>query len=93
MNLDSLVKQYQEVRKRDTSPGATAPRVWKGSVIRTYKTLLWTSEGGNIQALRSMLQVHKGSISIMVEAIQRYMMTCDFAAELANMRIAGHWRG
>ena len=48
-----------------------APRVWKGSFIRNYKKLLWTSEGGNIQALRSMLQMHVGSVNVMVEAVQR----------------------
>ena len=37
-----------------------------------YKKILWTSEGGNIQALRNMLQMHVGSISITVKALQRY---------------------
>ena len=41
-------------------------------MIRNYKKLLWTTEGGNIQALRNMLQLHVGSINTMVTALQRY---------------------
>ena len=71
-NLESLVSQYQEVRKVEGKHRAGAPHAWKSSVIRNYKKLLWTSEGGNIDALRNMLQMHVESINVMVQALQRY---------------------
>ena len=67
------MNKYQEVRKTERSHGVAAPPVWKGSVVRNYKKLLWTSEGGNIQTLRDMLQMHVGSINIMIHALHRYV--------------------
>jgi len=73
-NLESLVNKYQEVRKTERSHGVAAPRVWRGSVVRNYKKLSWTSEGGNVQTLRDMLQMHVGSINIMINALNRYVI-------------------
>ncbi|KAL8791601.1 MAG: hypothetical protein Q9195_005806 [Heterodermia aff. obscurata] len=68
--LEVLVNQYQELQKREGNYPVTTHRVWRTSVIRNYKKLLWTSEGGNIQSLRNMLQLHVGSINTMVTALQ-----------------------
>ena len=99
-NLESLVNQYQEIRKIEGTYRVSTPRVWKASVVRNYKKLLWTSEGGNIQALRSMLQLHVGSTNVMVQAIQRYAAARDtrLALEIdldgwADKRVASHWLG
>ncbi len=70
-NLQSLVDNYQEIRVPAGEGGATQ-RSWKSSVKKNYKKIYWTSEGGNIQALRNMLQMHLSSISLSIKALQRY---------------------
>jgi hypothetical protein len=72
-NLDSFVLQYQEIKKSDGGrDGMVATqKSWKKILVRNYKTIWWTSEGGNIEALRSMLNMHVNSISIMMQALQR----------------------
>ncbi|KAI9729948.1 MAG: hypothetical protein M1834_006145 [Cirrosporium novae-zelandiae] len=67
-NLTSFVNQYQEIKR--TEDGLTVQRSWKRVLIRNWKTILWTSEGGNIEALRSMLQMHTTSISLTIQALQ-----------------------
>lgn len=70
-NLSALVDQYQEVRRPDGSGSIAVQRVWKSIFIRNYKKIWWTSEGGNIQALRNMLQMHVSSITLTMQALQR----------------------
>jgi hypothetical protein len=72
-NLDSFVTQYQEIKRSDgdgDGPVATQ-KSWKKILIRNYKTIWWTAEGGNIDNLRNMLNMHVNSISIMMQALQR----------------------
>ena len=70
-NLEAFVKQYQEVRKSDEAGGITQ-RSWKTVLIKNYKTIIWTTEGGNIQSLRNMLALHTQSLSLAMQALQTY---------------------
>lgn len=70
-NLNSFVSQYQEIKKPDGPGGMTTQRSWKRLLVRNYKTICWTGEGGNIQALRSMLHMHVNSISLTMQALHR----------------------
>ncbi|SLM39530.1 hypothetical protein LPUS_10090 [Lasallia pustulata] len=69
-SLDSFVDAYQELRKPDGSDALPAQRSWKRVLIKNYKKIWWTTEEGDIQALRNMLQVHVNSISLTMEALQ-----------------------
>lgn len=73
-SLDSFVDAYQELRKPDGSGGLPAQRSWKWKqvLVKNYKKIWWTTEEGDIQALRNMLQVHVNSISLTMQALQRY---------------------
>lgn len=71
-SLDSFVDAYQELRKPDESGGLPAQRSWKQVLVKNYKKIWWTTEEGDIQALRNMLQVHVNSISLTMQALQRY---------------------
>ncbi|KAL9129707.1 MAG: hypothetical protein Q9217_001910 [Psora testacea] len=68
-NLESLVNQYQDVIKPEGERG-NIQRKWTSSFIRNYKKMWWTSEGGNIQDLRNMLQMHVQSITLTMQALQ-----------------------
>ena len=70
-NLNSFVGQYQEIKKPDGESHITTQRSWKRLLIRNYKTIGWTGEGGTIQALRNMLHMHVNSISVTVLSLQR----------------------
>lgn len=71
-SLASFVARYQEIRKpSEEESGLTQRRSWKRILTKNYKTISWTGEGGNIQSLRNMLQMHVSSISLTMQALQR----------------------
>lgn len=70
-DLDSLMDQYQIIKKTRTSGGFAIERSWSDLVIAEYKTMMWTTEGGNIRHLRSLLQMHTHTITLTKKAIQR----------------------
>ncbi len=74
-DLDSFVLRYQIIRKPD--PGANpveqaSERGWKTMLLRNWRTIWWTTEGGSIQTLREILQMHVSSITLTMQALQRY---------------------
>ncbi|KAL0262240.1 hypothetical protein SLS55_003679 [Diplodia seriata] len=69
-DLESLVEQYQVIRKHRTSGGFSIERSWSDLVLSAYKKMLWTAEGGNIQALRNMLHMHTSTITLTMQALQ-----------------------
>ncbi|KAL1619909.1 hypothetical protein SLS56_009926 [Neofusicoccum ribis] len=69
-DLESLVEQYQVIRKHRTSGGFSIERSWSDLVLSSYKKMLWTTEGGNIQELRNMLHMHTSTISLTMSALQ-----------------------
>jgi hypothetical protein len=70
-DLDSLLDQYQVIKKHRTAGGFAIDRSWSDLVIAQYKTMLWTTEGGRIQDLRNMLQMHTSTITLTMQALQR----------------------
>lgn len=70
-DLESLVEQYQVIRKHRTSGGFSIERSWSDLALSAYKKMLWTAEGGNIQALRNMLHMHTSTITLTMQALQR----------------------
>lgn len=69
-DLNSFVERYQVIRRTKTSGGFTVERSWSEVVLANYKTLQWTTEGGDITELRNMLQMHTSSISLTLQALQ-----------------------
>ncbi|KAF2490368.1 hypothetical protein BU16DRAFT_552854 [Lophium mytilinum] len=69
-DLDSLTDQYQIIKKHRTSGGFAVERSWSDLVLCSYKTMMWTTEGGNIQALRNMLHMHMSTITLTMQALQ-----------------------
>ena len=69
-DLDSFVDRYQVIRKKETNGGFVVERSWSEVVVANYKTFKWTTEGGDITALRNILQMHSNSINLTMQALQ-----------------------
>ncbi|KAF2868292.1 hypothetical protein BDV95DRAFT_630526 [Massariosphaeria phaeospora] len=69
-DLDSLTDQYQVTKKHRTVGGFAIERSWSDMVLAEYKAMIWTTDGGSIQTLRDMLQMHTSTISLIMQALQ-----------------------
>jgi len=73
--LDSLVEQYQVIKKHRTVGGFAIERSWTDLVLSEYRTMIWTTEGGNLQDLRDLLGMHINSMTVLMQALQRPVAT------------------
>jgi hypothetical protein len=73
-DLDSLIDQYQVIKRHRTVGGFAIERSWSDLVLASYSTMIWTTEGGNLANLREILQMHTSSINILTEALKRLAM-------------------
>lgn len=71
--LDSLMDQYQVIKKHRTAGGFAIERSWSSLVLAEYQTMTWTTDGGNIESLRDVLQMHKSTVTLTMQALQRYV--------------------
>ena len=71
-DLESFVERYTVIKRRPTNGGLgfSVDRQFSEAVMANYKTLKWTTEGGNITALRDMLNMHTNTISLTMQALQ-----------------------
>lgn len=70
-DLDSMIGQYQVIRKHQTAGGFAIERSWSDLVLAEYRTMMWTMDGGNLQNLRDLLQMHTISVTLLIQALQR----------------------
>ena len=63
-DLESFVARYRIIKPQ------TGERSWSDLVLTNYKTLKWTTEGGDITALRDMLNMHTSTINLTMQALQ-----------------------
>lgn len=77
-DLDSLIDQYQVIRKHRTVGGFAIERSWSDLVLTSYKTMIWTTEGGDLANLREILQTHTSSVTVLAEALQRLVMQISY---------------
>jgi hypothetical protein len=80
-DLDSLIDQYQAIKKHRTIGGFAIERSWSDLVLTQYKTMIWTTDGGDLHNLKGMLQMHSIAITPLVQALQRQARR---APELCN---------
>ncbi|KAF1957419.1 hypothetical protein CC80DRAFT_592688 [Byssothecium circinans] len=71
-DLDSLTDQYQDIKKSKTNGGFTVERSWSELVVAQYQTMMWTTDGGDIKALRRMLRTHTSTLSQAKQALQSH---------------------
>jgi hypothetical protein len=82
-DLDSLVDQYQVIKKHRTVGGFAIERSWSDLVLAEYKTMLWTTDGGDLHNLKGLLQMHTNSMTVLTQALQRLVVPI-LRSELAN---------
>jgi hypothetical protein len=73
-DLDSLIDQYQVIKKHRTVGGFAIERSWSDLVLAEYKTILWTTDGGNLHNLRDLLQMYTNSMTVLMQALQRLVV-------------------
>jgi len=71
-DLESFVERYTVIKRRPTNGGFgfSVDRQFSDVVMANYKTLKWTTEGGDITALRDMLNMHTNTVSLTMQALQ-----------------------
>lgn len=69
-HLEKIVDKYESV---DTQRDPTKPRLrrWSAELIKNYKKIAWTTEAGDLDALRSQLMVHTNSLDLVLGIIVR----------------------
>jgi phosphoenolpyruvate-protein kinase (PTS system EI component) len=70
-DLDALVDRNQVTKKHRTVGGFAIERVWSDSVLTEYTSMIWTTEGGDLHSLQSLLQTHTNSATRLTQALQR----------------------
>jgi hypothetical protein len=70
-DLESLIDEYQIVRKSKTSSGYAIERAWSELVVSQFKAMIWTAEGGTIHHLRDLLHMHTSTIAVIRQALER----------------------
>jgi hypothetical protein len=70
-DLDSLMDQYQSTKKTQTGAGFTIERSWNDLMIAQYQTMIWTTDGGNINHLQHLLKTYMSAMSLIKQALQR----------------------
>jgi hypothetical protein len=70
-DLESLIDEYQIVRKSRTSSGYAVERAWSELVVSQFKDMIWTAEGGTIHDLRDLLHVHTSTLAVVRQALER----------------------
>ncbi|KJX96758.1 hypothetical protein TI39_contig602g00024 [Zymoseptoria brevis] len=70
-HLTVVVEIYQVVKKTATSAGGFAvERNWRAVVTSHYDAMMWTADGGNIDDLLYVMQMHTDAIRRMTHALQ-----------------------
>jgi hypothetical protein len=68
--LDDRLKNYSSIGQ-PTDPGAPVSERWKRGIKRTWKTIEWTTEGGDLATLRSQLTIHTNSLNLVLAVINQ----------------------
>ncbi|KAG4258988.1 hypothetical protein FPRO03_13210 [Fusarium proliferatum] len=70
-HLDNLVKEYGSLSSSEDNNASNEPtftRIGK-KIKRNWQTIQWTTEGGDLAALRSQLILHTNSLGLVLGAI------------------------
>ncbi|KAK4145156.1 uncharacterized protein C8A04DRAFT_27161 [Dichotomopilus funicola] len=67
-HLEHLVEKYSSIREpRD--PAASTRQRWRRELRDIWRTIEWTTEGGDLATLRSQLTVHTNSLSLILAVV------------------------
>jgi hypothetical protein len=69
-HLEKVVESYSVVGASD-DPGKTRIQRWSTGFVKNYKKVAWTTEAGDLAALRSQLMVHTNSLNLVLGIVVR----------------------
>jgi len=74
-HLEMVVTKYGVLKKDDTEkPDGSRFRRWKTGLKTGWKSIMWTTEGGDLAALRSNLTVHMNSLDLLLGVMAKYVV-------------------
>jgi hypothetical protein len=70
-HLETLVDRYMELdeTRRETELGYR--KRWRRDLLQNWKKIRWTTEGGNLDKLKSTLSVHINGLSMAITALNK----------------------
>lgn len=70
-HLDEVVKKYSSIVEPRDSQQSRSKR-WAHDIKTNWKKIQWTTEGGNLDTLRSQLTVHTNALNLVLTVAFRY---------------------
>ena len=71
-HLEKIVDDYAVVATQSTKgPAKSRLQRWTADLVKNYKKIAWTTEAGDLAALRSQLMVHTNSLDLVLGIIVR----------------------
>jgi hypothetical protein len=71
-HLEKIVDEYAVVAAPTTKdPAKSRLQRWTADLVKNYKKIAWTTEAGDLAALRSQLMVHTNSLDLVLGIIVR----------------------
>jgi hypothetical protein len=75
-HLESVVRTYAILkRNRDEQPVMTRFKRWNDNIKFVWKSVRWTTEGGDLMRLRSNLTVHTNSLNLLLGVKLKLVIT------------------
>ena len=78
-DVELTLDQYSVIKKVQTSTGFVVQKFWSDVAIESYRILTFTRNGGDVNALRSMLMMHCNTITLATQAVQRCALILTIA--------------
>lgn len=76
-HLESIVKKYSIIGIQSTpTPTTSRLEIWNQFVIRNWRKIEWTTEKGDLDALRSQIMIHTNSLNLLIGITARYIVLC-----------------
>jgi hypothetical protein len=73
-HLELVVTKYGALRKEgEGKPDVSRFRRWNTTLNTGWKSIVWTTEGGDLAALRSNLTVHMNSLDLLLGVMVKYV--------------------
>ena len=70
-HLEKIVDEYAALKKSTEADETSLPRRWSKRLLRDFKKIKWTTEGGDLAVLRSQLMVHINSINVVLGVVNK----------------------
>jgi len=71
-HLETVVTSYGVLKKdEERKPNGARFRRWNTAIKSSWKSIVWTTEGGDLAALRSNLTVHTNSLNLLLGVMMK----------------------